>query len=82
MATTIRKFSKIFRGSMPPAPPRVFFILNMLQNNSAGKKLRLKICHKCGISSLKENFEYAADMKTFFKRLIYTFFGSNVFVYG
>ena len=54
---------------MPPDPPRAFFILYTLQNNSAGKKyawnyvkfwwpLPEKIC------------EYVADMKTFFKRLI------------
>ena len=43
MATTVRKFSKIFRGSMLPDPPKAFFILNMLQNISA-EKLPLKIC--------------------------------------
>ena len=36
MATAVCKFSKIFWGSMPPDPPRAFFILNML-SNSAGK---------------------------------------------
>ena len=30
MAITVCKFSKLFRGSMPPDPPRAFFILNML----------------------------------------------------
>ena len=43
IATTIRKFSKFFRGSKPPDLPRAFFILNLLHNNSA-EKLRLKIC--------------------------------------
>ena len=39
MATTICKFLKIFRGSMPPDPPRAFSILNagMLQSDSAKK---------------------------------------------
>ena len=30
MATTVRKFSKIFRESMPPDPFKAFFILNIL----------------------------------------------------
>ena len=30
MATTVCKFLKIFRGSMPPYPPKVFFIPNKL----------------------------------------------------
>ena len=38
MATTVRKFSEVFRGRMNPYPPRAFFILYVLQNNSAGKK--------------------------------------------
>ena len=40
MATTACKFPKIFRGSMPPDPPRASFILNMLQNDFAGKNTR------------------------------------------
>ena len=36
-------FQKFSGGACPQNPPRAFFILNMLQNNSAGKKLRLKI---------------------------------------
>ena len=38
MATTVRKFSKTFRESMPLDPPTAFFILIMLQKISAGKK--------------------------------------------
>ena len=38
MTTPVYKFSKNFQGSMSPDPLRVFFILNMLQNNSAEKK--------------------------------------------
>ena len=38
MATTVCKFSKIFRGSMPPDSPRAVFILNILENDSARKK--------------------------------------------
>ena len=42
MAATACKISENFRGSVPPDSPTAFFILNMLQNNSA-EKLRLKI---------------------------------------
>ena len=30
----------------------------------------------------EKNFEYAADMETVYKGLIYTFFGSNVVVFS
>ena len=42
MATTVCKFSKIFRGSMPPDSPRAVFILNILENDSARKKNALE----------------------------------------
>ena len=37
MVTAACKFPKIFWESMPQDPPRAFLILNMLQNNFAGK---------------------------------------------
>ena len=77
MATTVCKFSKIFRGRHAPGPPRAFFILNMLQNNSA-EKMRLKIC-RIWVYLPEKISEYAPDMKTFFQGLIYAFFGSNFF---
>ena len=54
MATSVCKCSKIFRGSMPPDPPRAFFILNMLQNNSAGKNFTLENMSKFGALFLKK----------------------------
>ena len=80
MASTVCKFSKIFRGSMPQDAPRVFFIFYMLQNDSQ-VKLRLKICRNLVPLSEKVS-EYAADIKTILKGLIYAFFGSNVLVFS
>ena len=37
---------------------------------------------KCDVPSLKKNSAYTADMKTFYKELIYTFFRSNVLVFS
>ena len=75
MATrpAVCKFSIFFRGSMPSNPPRVLYILNMLQNNSA-RKLRLKIWRNWVLPPEKIS-DYAPDMKTFFKGLIYAFLG-------
>ena len=66
MATTLYTFSKMFRASVPPDPPRSFFIPNMLQNNSA-EKSTLKNKANWGAPSLKKVLEYVADMKTFSK---------------
>ena len=64
MATTVCKFSKMFRGSKPPYSLRVFFILHMLQNSSA-KNVRLKI-YRNWVPLPEKISEYAPDMKTFF----------------
>ena len=54
MATTACKFSKIFKGrACPRTPLEPFFILNMLQNDSA-VKLRLKGMSKLDAPSLKK----------------------------
>ena len=37
MAITVCKFSKIFRGSMPPDSPRVILLLKLLKINYARK---------------------------------------------
>ena len=61
---------------MPPNPPplpRVFFILKMLQNNSAGKTV-LENMSKFGGPSLKNFLDYVTDMRTFFKGLFFTSF--------
>ena len=63
---------------MPPEPPKTFFILNMLQNSFA-EKLRSKYKSNLGASLPEKNSDYALDMNTFFKGLIYAFFGSNFF---
>ena len=53
----------------------------MLQNNSAEKKLRLKICQI--LVPLPEKIsDNAADMKISFHKAFYVFFGSNVFVFS
>ena len=59
---------------MPPDPPRAFFILELLQNNSGGKKLRMKKCQKL-VHLPKKISECTADMKTFFKRPFTSFSG-------
>ena len=38
IASTVSKFLKIFWGSMPLDPLKAFYILNLLQNNSAWKQ--------------------------------------------
>ena len=75
MAPTVCKFSKIFRGSMPPDTPKIFFILSILQNHSAKKKTTLENMSKFGVLSLKKFLEYATDVKTFFKGLFTPFLG-------
>ena len=52
MAITACKFSKIYRGSMPPDPLKPFVFLNQLQISSA-EKLRLKKMWKLWPSPLK-----------------------------
>ena len=74
MATTVCTFSKNFPGEHAPEPPRAFFILNMLQNNSAGKNYTSKyVTIWCPLP--EKISEYAADMKTFFKGLFTPFWG-------
>ena len=53
MATTVSKFSKIFRGSMSPDQLRTFFILKMLQNNLT-EKTTLDNISKFGALFLKK----------------------------
>ena len=72
MATTVSKFSKIFRGNMPPDPPTAFFILNVLQNNSARKNTLAKYV-KIWCALPEKISEYAADIKTFLKGCIRLF---------
>ena len=42
MPITVCKFSKIFRGSMPPDPPRVIFVTLFALNLTLPEKIRLK----------------------------------------
>ena len=66
---------------MSPDSPRAFFILNMLQNSSA-RRTTIEIYVEFGCPLPEKNCEYATNMKTFFKGLIYAFFGSSVFVFS
>ena len=74
MVTTVCKLSKIFRGSMPPDPPRAFFILNMLQNDSAGKKKTSQKYVKIWCPLPEKFSEYAAD-KNIYQRAFSVFLG-------
>ena len=73
IAITACKFSKTFRVSMTSDPPKTFFIFKCL-NMILPEKNTLENISKFGAPSLKKNSEYAADMKTFFKGLIFKLF--------
>ena len=67
---------QIFRGSMPPDPPKdVFSIFRRLKLNLS-KKLRLKSDENWCLLP-KQNSEYAPDMKTFSKGLFTPVSGSK-----
>ena len=53
IAITSCKFSKIFRGSMPPDPSRAFLVSQSASNLFCRKKIRLKKCGSYGPSLLK-----------------------------
>ena len=72
MAIVIRKFSKNFRGSMPPNPPRAVLFLSLLQINSAEKKNTLNIMSKFDVPSLKK-FRLGPWPETWSKCLITSF---------
>ena len=74
LATTVSKFSKIFRSSTPPDPPYSLFILNMLQINSA-KNTTLEMYVKFWWLLSEKISEYATHMKKFFKELLTSFLG-------
>ena len=42
MPITVCKFSKIFRGNMPPDPPRIIFVSLFASNLTLPEKIRLK----------------------------------------
>ena len=42
MPITVCKFSKIFRGSMPPNPPRIIIVSLFASNLTLPQKMRLK----------------------------------------
>ena len=83
MTITVCKFSKIFRGSKPPDPPRIVFVtvLKLLKINSAGKKTRLEKVTKFNALSKKIS-EYVPDMKHFKKANLRPFPGLNVYVFS
>ena len=57
--------------------PRAFFILNMLQNNSAEKNYTCKYFKISALS--RKNFGICRRYKNIFQfQIIYAFFGSNV----
>ena len=59
-------------GTLPLTSLEPFFILNVLQNNSAGKNT-LGNMVILGAPSLKKFLEYVADVKTFSKRCLHLF---------
>ena len=69
MATTVCKFSG---GAYPQTLLEPFFILSMLQNNSA-RKNTLENMTVLGAPSLKKILKYAADMKTLSKGFLRLF---------
>ena len=71
-----------FSGGACPRTPLEPFLFSICIKITLPKKTTLGIYVKMWCPLPEKNSEYAADMKTFFKGLIYTFFGSNVFVFG
>ena len=81
MAITVCKFSKIFRRSMSPDPPRVLLLLKLLVINSAGKST-LEKSDEIRCSLPEKNFPCIPDMKHFQRAYLRPFPGLNVFVFS
>ena len=75
------KFSNIFRGASPRTPLKSF-LFSICFKMILPEKTTLKNVWKFGALSLKIISEYAADIKTFFKELIYAFFGFTVYIFS
>ena len=67
MATTVYKFSKSFRGSMPPDPLKPILFFTRFKIILPEKKNTLENMANLDAPSLKKLLEYVADMKTFSK---------------
>ena len=83
MATILYQFSKMFRGSMLPDPPRAFFVLNrpIALFEIILQKKTLENMENLGAPSLKKFLEFVTNIKTF-QIAFNAFFGSNVFVFN